>query len=43
MPLAAERCAPVPARMLARRQDVKYFNHRDPERLLKLREDSSHS
>ena len=35
--------APVPARMLARRQDIEYFNHRDPERLLKLREKILHA
>ena len=35
--------APVPARMLARRQDIEYFNHRDPERLLKLREKILHT
>ena len=35
--------APVPARMLARRQDIEYFNQRDPERLLKLREKILHA
>ena len=29
--------------MLARRQDIEYFNHRDPERLLKLREKILHA